>query len=111
MKSKRVHMESANGHQDSRMGPGKVADTGLRTARDKITRVFRYLEALNQHRNPVQRPLGCQLWSLWLHDLPCHPCIQRGVAPSSPPALPAQDTATQSNGENFVFRVQRPKLS
>src|SRR5262249_24836580 len=110
MKSKRVHVESTNGHQDSRIRRGKVIDAGLRTARDKITRVFRYLEALNQHRNPVQRHLGGQLWSLWLHDLPCHPCIQRGVVPSNPRALPAQDTATQGN-DNFVLRVQRPKLS
>lgn len=27
----------------------------LRIAREKLTRVFRYLEALNQHRNPAKR--------------------------------------------------------
>src|SRR5216683_2099450 len=45
----------------------------LRVAREKLTRVFRYLEALNQHRNPARRQIREQLWSLWLHDLPDHP--------------------------------------
>ena len=36
----------------------------LRVARDKLTRVFRYLEALNQHRNPATRQIRDQLWSL-----------------------------------------------
>jgi len=42
----------------------------LRVAREKLTRVFRYLEALNQHRNPAKRQIREQLWSFWLHDLP-----------------------------------------
>ncbi len=42
----------------------------LRVARDKLTRVFRYLEALNQHRNPAKRQIHEQPWSLWLRDLP-----------------------------------------
>jgi len=52
----------------------------LRIARDKLTRVFRYLEALNQHRNPAKRQIHEQLWSFWLRDLPEHPSIQRGAA-------------------------------
>ena len=55
----------------------------LRIARDKLTRVFRYLEALNQHRNPAKRQIREQPWSLWLHGLPNHPTIKRGVAKSS----------------------------
>src|SRR5258706_11485087 len=50
----------------------------LRSGRDKLTRVFRYLEALNQHRNPAKRQIREQLWNLWLHDLPDHPSIKRG---------------------------------
>ena len=33
------------------------ADT-LRVARDKLVRVFRYLEALNQHRNPAKKQIA-----------------------------------------------------
>src|SRR5260221_8436527 len=83
----------------------------LQPAREKITRVFRYLEALNQHRNPVQRELGGQIWSVWLHDLPIHSSIQRGVARVNPQAAGGQDASTQTSEENFVFKVRRPKLS
>src|SRR5260370_4389339 len=94
-----------------------VHDSGKRmerVARDKISRVFRYLEGLNQHRNPVQPKLGGQLWSLWLDDLPCHSSVRRGVvrwdpAPVAPDA--AARSAAKDGEENFVFKVQRPKLS
>ena len=52
----------------------------LRVARDKLTRVFRYLEALNQHRNPAKRQIHDQPWSFWLRDLPDHPSIHRGAS-------------------------------
>jgi hypothetical protein len=50
----------------------------LRVAREKLTRVFRYLEALNQHRNPAKRQIREQPWNLRLRELPEHPSIQRG---------------------------------
>ena len=53
------------------------ADT-LRVARDKLVRVFRYLEALNQHRNPAKKQIGDQIWTLWLKNLPDHPSIRHG---------------------------------
>ncbi|HKD45717.1 MAG TPA: AAA domain-containing protein [Candidatus Angelobacter sp.] len=80
----------------------------LRVARDKIARVFRYLEALNQHRNPVQRQLSGQQWSFWLHDLPSHPSTQRGVLR---PARAAKDYDGHHEDDNFVLKVRRPKLS
>src|SRR6516225_3156935 len=86
----------------------------LRVARDKILRVFRYLEALNQHRNPVQRQLSGQQWSLWLHDLPSHPAAQRGASRIATAARAAKDEVRGIDGnqaENFVFKVRRPKLS
>jgi hypothetical protein len=45
----------------------------LRVSRDKLTRVFRYLEALNQHRNPAKRQIREQPWSFSLSNLPEHP--------------------------------------
>jgi hypothetical protein len=57
------------------------ADT-LRVARDKLIRVFRYLEALNQHRNPARKQIREQIWTLWLKDLPDYPSIRHG-APSA----------------------------
>src|SRR5262249_36292407 len=85
----------------------------LRVAREKIIRVFRYLEALNQHRNPVQRQLSGQQWSFWLHDLPSHPAAQRGPSRVATAARAAKDEARgidSNQAENFVFKVRRPKL-
>ncbi len=84
----------------------------LRVAREKLTRVFRYLEALNQHRNPAKRQIREQPWSLSLHDLPEHPSIQRGSAKSS--ALKTKNGNSQNaedGGASYVLKVQRPRLT
>ncbi|HET8923947.1 MAG TPA: AAA domain-containing protein [Candidatus Acidoferrum sp.] len=87
----------------------------LRVAREKITRVFRYLEALNQHRNPPKRQIHDQLWSLWLHDLPSHFSIRHSadkLSLSSPKAKGADSHNAENPGNaNFVLRVQRPPLT
>src|SRR5215471_11373959 len=82
-------------------------------ARDKISRVFRYLEALNQHRNPVQRQLEGQLWTLWLHDLPDHSSVIQSGRAHAPVAGERSAARNEANNtaENFVFKVQRPTLS
>lgn len=84
----------------------------LRVARDKLTRVFRYLEALNQHRNPAKRQIREQPWSLWLHGLPDHPCIKRGAAKSQPSKTKAGKASSPETGsEAFVLKVQRPVIT
>jgi len=60
-----------------------VDDETIRIGRDRLLRVFRYLGALNEHRNPVKRHIDEQLWTLWLKELPTHSSIRRG----SPPAV------------------------
>src|SRR6266481_4953 len=84
----------------------------FRVARDKLTRVFRYLEALNQHRNPAKRQIHEQPWSLWLRDLPEHSSVQRGAAKASP--LKTKDgngQGTEDGGASYVLKVQRPRLT
>ena len=84
----------------------------LRVAREKLTRVFRYLEALNQHRNPARRQIREQLWSLWLHDLPDHSSIKRGASKSAPEKNKAPDSQNGDAGSGgFVLKVQRPALT
>src|SRR5216684_3977151 len=84
----------------------------LRVAREKLTRVFRYLEALNQHRNPARRQIREQLWSLWLHDLPDHSSIKRGASKSAPEKNKAPDPSNGDAGSSgFVLKVQRPTLT
>src|SRR2546426_4375574 len=66
--------------------------------RERIARVFRYLKALNEHRNPAKRDLSEQPWTLWFRHLPDHPAIQRRF----------------SNGHeetDFVFKVARPTFT
>jgi very-short-patch-repair endonuclease len=84
----------------------------LRVSRDKLTRVFRYLEALNQHRNPAKRQIREQLWSFWLRDLPEHSSIQRGTAKdSSKKTKNANGRGTEDGGANYILKVQRPRLT
>jgi very-short-patch-repair endonuclease len=85
----------------------------LRVTRDKLTRVFRYLEALNEHRNPAKRQIHEQPWSFWLRELPEHSSVQRGAA--KPSSSKTKNGASQSEeeaaGATYVLKVQRPKLA
>jgi very-short-patch-repair endonuclease len=84
----------------------------LRVAREKLTRVFRYLEALNQHRNPAKRQIREQLWSLWLHDLPDHPSIKRGASKSISTKTRVEDSQNgDTSAGGLVLKVQRPELT
>ncbi len=84
----------------------------FRVAREKLTRVFRYLEALNQHRNPAKRQIREQPWNLRLHELPEHPSIQRGAARAgSAKTKNAGSPSSEEGGANYVLKVQRPRLS
>jgi very-short-patch-repair endonuclease len=82
----------------------------LRVAREKLTRVFRYLEALNQHRNPAKRQLREQPWSLWMRDLPEHSCVQRGAAKGSTAKAKDQNGPAMEDA-SYVLKVRRPRLS
>src|SRR5882724_11245540 len=83
----------------------------LRIAREKLTRVFRYLEALNEHRNPAKRQLREQPWSLWMRELPEHSSIQRGGAKANTSkAKGANGQSQEDAGQSFVLKVRRPRL-
>ena len=85
----------------------------IRTGRDRLLRVFRYLEALNEHRNPVKRHLDEQPWTLWLKDLPDHSSVRRGNPALTEPPNPAyaDGSGDQSRDPNFVLKIARPRLS
>jgi very-short-patch-repair endonuclease len=84
----------------------------LRVARDKLTRVFRYLEALNQHRNPAKRQIREQPWHLAFRDLPKHPSIQRGAGKvGSAKTKNGNSQNAEDSGANYVLKVQRPRLT
>src|SRR5246500_720468 len=82
----------------------------LRVVREKLTRVFRYLEALNQHRNPAKRQLREQPWTLWMRDLPDHSSVQRGAAKVSSSKAKDQNGQTMED-PSYVLKVRRPRLT
>ena len=94
------------------MGPD---DVSLNIGRKRATQIFRYLEALNQQRNPAKRHLDHQLWHLWFRDLPEHPSIRRSEFASSTSSeegnsgQPAETSPVPD--DEFVLKVRRPKLT
>src|SRR6266851_2855509 len=82
----------------------------LRIGRDRLLRVFRFLEALNQHRNPAARQIREQLWTLWVDNLPDHPTIQLG-RPRGENKPPEPVSAKEQDEESFILKVSRPKLT
>jgi very-short-patch-repair endonuclease len=84
----------------------------VRIGRDRLTRVFQFLEALNQHRNPAKRQIRDQLWHLWYRDLPDHSSIRRGQI-SSPQGnqSPTGIATGERESGSFVLKVRRPILT
>jgi hypothetical protein len=88
-------------------------------ARTKLHQVFRYLQALNHLRNPVQREITDQPWFLWFHDLPQHPSIQWGAAsrighetledPTGEPEREVKEGA--DTVADFLLKVSKPRLT
>src|SRR5205823_4979758 len=68
---------------------------------ERIGRVFRYLKALNEHRNPAKRDLSEQPWTLWFRHLPDHPSIQRRISNGHRP----------EEEEDFILKVGRPTFT
>src|SRR4051812_32668178 len=73
-------------------------DERLDQARSKLVQIYRYLQALNELRNPVTRKIEDQPWTAWLRELPEHECIRLG-------RLGGQLE------EDFVVKVGRPELT
>jgi very-short-patch-repair endonuclease len=87
-------------------------------AHAKSIQIFRYLQALNQLRNPTKRNIKEQAWMMWLHELPNHPSIRRGII-ASPSTDINDDKDNQllevqkdetGVSEDFILKVRRPLL-
>lgn len=79
----------------------------------RVTQIFRYLENLNQLRNPAVTQIDEQPWRLWLRDLPDHVAVKVGNAPVRTQAEPTEE-ATNSDTvkrDEFLLRVSRPTLT
>lgn len=85
--------------------------TDSQETRSKLIQIFRYLQALNQLRNPVQREVNDQEWTLWLHDLPDHPCIRRGTISDSSEASDDGSEDDTGSSDDFILKVKRPAIT
>ena len=77
-------------------------DNATDVGRDRLIRVFRYLEALSQYRSPVKRLLSDQPWSMHLRNLPDHKAIQRSTVLS-------EEAVQDINA--VILKVRRPQRS
>ena len=83
----------------------------LRLGREKLVRVFRYLEALNQHRNPAKRLLDEQPWCLWLRDIPEHASVRKGETKPEPAKASEPSANQDEEGAGYVLKAKRPRLT
>ncbi|HAH01182.1 MAG TPA: hypothetical protein DCL75_20570 [Ktedonobacter sp.] len=87
-------------------------------AHSKSIQIFRYLQALNQLRNPTKRDIQEQAWTMWFHDLPNHPCIRRSAIASraneiddgSDNQLLEGQKDDKGVADDFILKVRRPTL-
>ena len=85
-------------------------------AQQRITRIFRYLQAYNQIRNPVRLSVQEYGWKLWFQDLPQHSCITTfHHSPDDLEDLAPDDTdkepAPVESSADVLLRVGRPELT
>jgi len=76
-----------------------------RVGKERIIRIFNFLKAYNEHRNPVKHQLSEQPWVLWLNELPDHADINF-VGHIETDVLEQQKAE-----EDFILKVCRPKLT
>ncbi len=77
-------------------------------AKGRLLQVFRYLEALNEHRSPVKRDLRQQVWFRWFRDLPDHDSISLSTGYRAVGSTEREEAADEGD---FILRVRRPVLT
>src|SRR5258706_5597646 len=80
-------------------------------ARSKLIQVFRYIQALNNLRNPPPKEIEEQQFVFWFHNLPNHPCIRRAAVVEPSTMLDENDYTDESGSDDFILKVSRPKLT
>ena len=84
-----------------------MAETENQETRARILQVFRYLKALNEHRNPVARQIDSQQFRLWMRELPEHTSIHKTLR-----KVPQQVQSTDADHEERpMLTVTRPTFT
>lgn len=75
--------------------------------RSQLVQIFRYIQALDQLRNPPQKEIQFQNWALWFHELPAHPAIVRGTITD-----PTDEGDTDDDGnDDYILKIRKPTIS
>ncbi len=74
----------------------RLAEQQLSGARERLTRLFQFLQGLQTLRTPAPRSVAEAGFALWLDELPEHETIERGW---------------QDEDAEFVLRIGRPRLT
>lgn len=74
----------------------------------RILQIYKYLQALDQLRNPVIQDIKLQAWSLWMKDLPSYPSIMIGEFEDAFSET-VEDATDLSSA--YVLKVGRPTLT
>ncbi len=82
-------------------------EANLNIGRERLIKVYQYLEALHQHRNPVKRQIHEQQWVLWLRDLPEYSTITKSDLLFNN----GVETDETIMADDFIIKVGRPKLT
>src|SRR5688500_16213259 len=70
--------------------------------REKVRRIFEYLRALNEQRNPPPGDVRTQPWCFWLREAPSHPAVFAVKAKSK-----GEEESADTSG--LILRVRRPE--
>lgn len=73
----------------------------------RILQIFKYLQALDQLRNPVIRDIQLQPWGLWMKDLPSYPTIIIG---NFEDVFSESEEDSTDLSSSFILKVGRPTL-
>lgn len=77
--------------------------------RGKLTQVFRFLQALDQIKNPVEKDVQRQVWNLWFVNLPDHSCIDIASTYISSDNGDSVDDNTTPAGNDYILKIARPQ--
>ncbi|MGH8542887.1 MAG: AAA family ATPase, partial [Gammaproteobacteria bacterium] len=80
----------------------------LSNTQERVLRLFTYLQALEQLRNPVVRELGRHAWFLRVRDLPEHECIEFRPWIDGGMHEGGEDDLSIKGEGDFILRSRRP---
>jgi hypothetical protein len=88
---------------------GTLTDNGtMDLVRDKATRLFQFVQAFNERRNPPVRDIRKYEWLLWLKDVPSYESIELvSSVDESDDESEQADAGDGGDAERVILRCSR----